>query len=272
MRPPRPGGPIPVPDRGRLGAFLGRDRRLYLYLLGDLDEPWWSRCDWFAREERGELVEVAMLYRGPTPTLLALSHQPERMARLVSSVLPELPGSFHCHLSPGVGAAFGEGWILGPAERCLRMTLEDRDAAAAADASGTVVLSASDTGELLELYRESYPESWFDPRMLSTGLYRGLREEGRLVSAAGVHVFSEEQGVAALGNIATRPEHRGRGYGTRVTAALTHAVMERARTVGLNVKEGNGPAMACYRRLGFRPAALYTEVMARSRDRGTRGG
>jgi predicted GNAT family acetyltransferase len=119
--------------------------------------------------------------------------------------------------------------------------------------------SPSDISELEAFYRASYPGNWFDARMLETGYYYGLREEGEIVSVAGVHVYSPAYGVAALGNIATRPDLRGRGLASRVTARLCQALLDHIPLIGLNVKADNRPAIASYRKLGFEAVGQYEE-------------
>jgi predicted GNAT family acetyltransferase len=112
---------------------------------------------------------------------------------------------------------------------------------------------------LVRLYDESYPGNWFDPRMLQTGQYFGLRESRQLVSVAGVHVYSERYRVAAVGNVVTHPAHRNKGYGRAVTARLCQLLLETVDHIGLNVKADNDAAMACYRKLGFEIIAPYGE-------------
>lgn len=89
------------------------------------------------------------------------------------------------------------------------MALINKDAARATSATGTSRLTAADLAEITELYSVSYPGNWFDPGKLDTELYFGVREAKKLVAVAGVHVYSAQQRVAALGNIATHPEYRG---------------------------------------------------------------
>jgi predicted GNAT family acetyltransferase len=91
------------------------------------------------------------------------------------------------------------------------------------------------------------------------GQYFGLRQDGRLVSVAGVHVYSEHYRVAALGNIVTHPAYRRRGYARQVMARLCQSVLEKVEHVGLNVKADNDAAIACYARLGFEIIAPYGE-------------
>lgn len=59
----------------------------------------------------------------------------------------------------------------------------------------------------------------------------------------------------------THPDHRNKGYGTRVTARLCQSLLESVELIGLNVKADNVPAMACYRALGFEIVAPFTEFM-----------
>jgi NAD/NADP transhydrogenase alpha subunit len=52
--------------------------------------------------------------------------------------------------------------------------------------------------------------------------YFGIKEENRLVSTAGVHVYAARYKVAALGIIATLPLTQKKGYGTRVTQSYAN--------------------------------------------------
>jgi predicted GNAT family acetyltransferase len=98
--------------------------------------------------------------------------------------------------------------------------------------------------------------------MLETGQYFGVRQGGKLVSAGGIHVYSRQYGVTALGNVATHPMHRGKGYGTAVTARICRSVGVSA--IGLNVKTDNTGAIASYTRLGFEIVASYGEYLLES--------
>ncbi len=97
------------------------------------------------------------------------------------------------------------------------------------------------------------------PRMLQTRQYFGLRVNGRLVSVAGVHVYSPVYRVAAIGNVVTHPAHRNKGYAKLVTARLCQSLLETVDHLGLNVKADNNAAIACYRELGFKIVAPYGE-------------
>ena len=99
------------------------------------------------------------------------------------------------------------------------------------------------------------------PTCWRSGPWFGLRERGELVCVGGVHVFSRRYGVAALGNVATAPERRGRGLARAVCARLCRELAAAVPLVGLNVAVANEPARACYRALGFREALRYEEAV-----------
>ena len=74
--------------------------------------------------------------------------------------------------------------------------------------------------ELEALYQASYPDTVFSAWMVQTGWYYGIRHGQAIVSVAGVHVYSSVYKVAALGNVTTHPDWRGRGLGRAVCASL----------------------------------------------------
>ncbi|MBI2761154.1 MAG: GNAT family N-acetyltransferase [Chloroflexi bacterium] len=120
-------------------------------------------------------------------------------------------------------------------------------------------LGANDLDALLDLYTH-YPENAFTADGLKTGIFHGVRDGRRLVAAGGTHVVSFRYGVAAVGNIFTRPETRGRGYATAITAAVTADLLALpCRDIILNVDVMNTAASSIYTALGYREHCLYWE-------------
>ncbi|MBD3161447.1 MAG: GNAT family N-acetyltransferase, partial [Candidatus Eisenbacteria bacterium] len=216
---------------------------------------------WYAPDETGEPSALALLYTGTAlPVLLALDADPEGpIGPLVEEVRPLLPPKLYAHLSGDLADRLAPRFEIEPHGGHWKMALARPEALEAIDPGGVVPLGLGDLPELLRFYEASYPGHWFERRMLEWGRYVGIREKGRLMSVAGVHVLSPGRGVAALGNIATRPEARGRGLAARATAALCRDLLGDVDRIGLNVKRDNDRAVSCYERLGFVRHALYAE-------------
>jgi GNAT superfamily N-acetyltransferase len=249
-------------DRAALADLFAPNPGLHLYSLGDLDDAYWHRTTWYADGES----EVVLQYAAPgLPVVLAFTERPERMRALLRELEPFLPRRFYAHLSPGLADVLAGAYRPDHHGDYTRMLLADGFAPGAVDTAACEALDFEHVHEVKEFYQQAYPGNWFDPAMLHTGHYFGIRRNGRLAAVAGVHVFSGRFKVAALGNIATHPDHRAQGLGTAVTARLCKSLLEHAHVIGLNVRADNRAALACYSRLGFVPVAPYEEIMFTAR-------
>jgi ribosomal protein S18 acetylase RimI-like enzyme len=256
-------------DKQQIAAFLGHEPARNVYLVGDLDDFFWPYTQWYGLEEAGELREVALIYAGTAlPVLLALGDDPERMRALVHGIRHVLPHRLYAHVGAGVLPALAEHYHTQSHGEHAKMALVHPERLAGSDTSAAERLTPADLDAVQAFYRAAYPDGWFDPRMLETGQYFGVRHEGQLASIAGIHVYSPEYGVAAIGNVATRPELRGRGLATVATAALCRSLRERVSHIGLNVRADNAAAITCYTRLGFESVAVYDEFMLAGRTDG----
>lgn len=238
-------------DLQAIEAFLRRAPYLHAYELGDLDPAELPHCTWYAR---APVDAVALIYRGlATPTLVALDHEaPDAAIRLLADV--PLPARFYAHVTPGIEAALqarATGELLG---HHLKMGLVGTP-----DAEPAIRLTPDDAPEVAAFYRAAYPASYFEPANLARGPYLAVRDGHGLAAIAGVHVYSPAQRVASLGNIATRPDARGRGHARRVTAALCRLLRPEIDVLGLNVRADNAAAIACYRAVGFEVRHHYDE-------------
>jgi ribosomal protein S18 acetylase RimI-like enzyme len=247
-------------DKSRIEAFLRKNAELHLYSLGDLDDFFWPQTTWYGWETDGGLQDIVLIYGGAgVPTVVGIGEHPAALCERMGEVVPLLPERFYAHLSPGVEEVFRQTHRIDSHGPHYKMALQNASRLAAIDCSGAVRLDPQDQVELVRLYDESYPGNWFDPRMLQTGQYFGLRVGGRLVCAAGIHVCSERYGVAAVGNVVTHPAHRNKAYAKLVTARLCHSLRAKVRHIGLNVAAHNQAALACYEKLGFEIVAPYGE-------------
>ena len=247
------------PDQ--IEPVLRRNVFVHVYALGDLDPAFWPFTTWYGLEVAGDIRAILLLYSAfDPPTLLALGDPPfDDLHVLLRCARPLLPAKVYAHLSPGCREALEPLARVDSRGPHVKMALVEP----ALDVPGTDQverMTHADVPALNALYAAGNPGSWFAPRQIDTGHYYGLRVNGELVSAAGCHVYSPTQRVAALGNIVTHRAHRGRGYAAGVTARLCAEVLKTVDHVGLNVKADNAVAVRCYERLGFRAVAEYEEV------------
>jgi len=251
---------ISLSDRDRIRAYFRRDPELHLYELGDLDDFFWPHTHWYGLEDRGDLRAVALLYTANAlPVVVAVGDQPP-LAELLDATRDQLPSRLYGHLTPGLYDALAPRYASEPHGDMLKLALADRARLAGVDTDSVLRLGAEDRAEMEQFFAHAYPGNWFDPRMLETGQYFGIRD-GALVAAGGVHVYSPAERVAALGNIAVAESHRGHGLATRLTARICRSLLETVDHVGLNVRRDNRAAIACYERLGFATVGPFEERM-----------
>jgi ribosomal protein S18 acetylase RimI-like enzyme len=250
-------------DKAMIADFLRQHVDLNVYALGDLDEFFWPSTTWYGLIEGGELRQVVLVYAQPElPVLLALSADASPYtARLLQAIGYLLPRRVYAHLTDDAAAVLADSYAMRSDGSYYKMALTDYKCLDRLDTSSVVQLSPADLPAIQALYRASYPGNWFDPRMLETGCYYGIWQDSALLSIAGIHVYSPQYRVAALGNITTHPEQRGRGLARITTAKLCQTMRSTINHISLNVSVENATAIACYRQLGFVPIATYGEYM-----------
>ncbi len=252
-------------DEPDLISLLTRDPVASAYMLGDLAKPYAEHCEWYALGEDGSQIEsVLLLYTGlRMPAVLAKGKTADIKA-LVEAARSDLPRRFYCHVRAEHISAFEPSFIVNRPKEMSRMGLRKEDFAGAGDVSDVEALTHRDTGAIMQVYQH-YPDNFFEPAQLGTGLYFGVKDGETLLSVAGIHVMSEVYDVAAIGNIVTLPDLRGQGLATRCVGRLLEALFDRVGHVALNVERANEPAIASYTKFGFRHSYPFVEGWAESR-------
>jgi ribosomal protein S18 acetylase RimI-like enzyme len=259
-----------ISDKKQLLAFLKTDPFLHIYSIGDLDDFFWERTTWYAWMEQGCIRALFLLYQGDNsaPTLLALEEQNRKAATaLLHDLRHSLPKHFYGHFSVHLLPHLGNWYNAEFSGLHLKMKLE-RDLLSPVlepQSQRAIHLQQGDLQRILTLYKDAYPGNWFDPRMLETGQYLGIEDAGRLVAAAGIHVYSTQYKVAALGNITTHPDFRGKGLSTLLTSSLCRQLFETVDWIGLNVAQSNIAAIRCYSKIGFVEHCRYEEILVTGR-------
>src|SRR5262249_53965022 len=158
-------------------------------------------------------------------------------------VMHLLPRKIYAHLTNGLLETMQEFYDVEDHGLHSKMALLHPEQCDQVDTSAVIPVTTADTDELKALYKVSNPEAWFDTRILETGCYYGIRQDNRLVSVAGVHVYSPTFRAAALGNVVTHPDYRSRGYAKANCAKLCQSLRGTIDTIGLNVLNSNAAAL-----------------------------
>lgn len=244
--------PHRLTDKTEIRSLLNTDREWSLYALADLDEGMFEHCDWWTLSGGLALVFHAIAIR----PIFVLGD-----AALTKQLLAALPvATGYLNLKADQLNAAEGIYRYRECHRMERMFLDTFRAK-----SGSVeALTSADCLEIEQLYASGDGGGIaFAEFQLRSGFFRGVRQRGELVAVAGVQVWSRSEGVAAVGNIFTRPDCRGQGRAQTVTSAVVASLREAGiRTIGLNVENSNATAIRVYERIGFHTHFSYFEGTA----------
>src|SRR5215210_1651904 len=241
-------------DRAMLRAFLEQDKIYAAYAVCDLEDREYPRTRWAAAYAGSDLVAVGMEYSGLTPQPLFLMGRNDGIESILRDVLRPRAAylAARTEAMPAVEALYRAD----PGPQMVRMWVDRvRFKPYPADVRRLLPI---EIGELNRLYQLGFA-SWLPSSAIAEGVYFGIRVGGRLVAAAGTHVISPEARLAVVGNVLTHVDHRGRGFATAVTGAVTAELLRTSDHVVLNVRADNPPAINAYRRLGYMEHARFEE-------------
>ncbi len=233
-------------DRVMLREFLERDRLYAAYAICDLEDREFARTSWGVAESDGEPIAVGLEYSGLTPQPLFVMGRNDGIEAILRDVLR--PRAAYVASLADALPAIEVLYRIEPGPPMVRMWVDrERFRPHPADVRR---LMPSEIGDLNRLYQLGFA-SWLPASAIAEGVYYGIRAGGKLVAAAGTHVISANARLAVVGNVLTHADHRGRGYATAVTGAVTEELLRSCDQVVLNVRSDNPPAIQAYRRLGF---------------------
>lgn len=238
-------------NKDAIRAILRRDPAWCVYALGDLSPDMFPKTEWFTPDLSLILKDYG------TSILFAMG------AGSVHEALDAVTWPAHLQVQADALDAIAQRTQLDGSREMWRMIWRGNRALQTDNLSTR--LGEADVPALLQLYAdgEKSGESpdFFYPAMVSRGVFFGVYEDSQLVAAAGTHLVSRAEGAAAIGNIYTRRNCRGRGLGRAVTTAVMRELAG-IETVGLNVRADNGAALTLYESLGFDRYCRFYEAVA----------
>ncbi|MDP6824066.1 MAG: GNAT family N-acetyltransferase [Dehalococcoidia bacterium] len=252
-------------NRDEIETYLRRSPDKHVYRLGDLDDTFWPRTSWYGARKGDELRAICLVFSLYDPSNVVAISEPDNdaMPALLNAIAADLPDFSEIHLGPEALGALDERFEVTSLVPHWKMTLRDRSRLESADTSAVRRLGTDEVPALEELFDAVYAgreaTNVFYPSMLDVGPYFGVEIEGRIVSSAGVHVYSKRRRVAAIANVATHPDFRGRGLATSVVAGLAAELALNCDHIGLNVAQANESAIRAYKSAGFEIIAEYYE-------------
>lgn len=239
----------------------------YIYQFSNLEPKEWKKIICYGLYEGSELKEIAMLCtKYDIPVLLAASFENKKYnTELIRRIKEILPANFYTHIDrETLENVFCENHIS-ESEELMNMGLYDYNTLNEKRESEAVRMGFDDLTQIKDLLISSYPEAWLDDELVKLNKNFGIRDQGKLISFAGLHAYSKEYQVAAVAHVTTHPDYRKKGYGEQVVASLSSDLKDDIKYIGLNVKTDNFPAINCYRKLGFREFGSFIACMIRSK-------
>lgn len=245
-------------DRDDIRRILQRDPRWCVYALGDLTPRMFDKCRWFTPD----LTLVLHDYG----TSILFAHG----VGSVREALDHVSWPVHLQVQQDALDAIARHATVTDVKHMWRMAWNGGDTEIA---DAVTRLGSNDVGALKRLYADGEasgesPDFFYDS-MVAAGVFFGMYEGRDLVAAAGTHLFAPDENAAAIGNVYTRRDRRGRGFSRAVTSAVLHR-LRHLQTVGLNVRDGNAAAIRVYESLGFVTHCPFIEAIAHPHDQPAR--
>ena len=242
-------------DKSQILAYLETDRLYAAYAIGDLEPGMFEQSTWAGAEEASRLQALALHFRGLKLPALFLMGDAGGLRAILEDVL--YPERAYLTCRPGRLSMTRDFYVWDETFPMWRMVLQP--ASFQAVRGDGIRLVPVHSNQLTELYALGGGNA-FSPAQMQHGVFYGVLLDGHLVAAAGTHLVSLTYGVAAVGNVFTHPDYRGRGYGTVTTSAVVAELLQCGiRDIVLNVGQDNAGAVRIYERLGFERYCPFLE-------------
>ena len=264
--------------------ILSQDPVWAAYAIADLRPDLARYCHWHVAPDASGL---ALLFFGLQPPVLLTAGSPQGVAAALTGA--DLPDEVFLSILPSHLPAVRQRYHRIAPYDMVRMVLPPGKQIQSTGQAARRLTSA-DANRLTTLYQHGgdYAPDAFDSSQLDDGFFYGIEDgDGTLAAAGGTHVAYRgqrplltdanlnstscsgsidktiSQGVAAIGNIYTRPDRRGQGYARAVSTSITRALQKDGFSlITLNVDKQNLVAISLYEKLGFEQHCQFFEGLA----------
>jgi len=230
--------------------FLAQDPVANVLPLGDLYSPLIQVSDVYSAIKSSQVVGVCTIYRAfSTPSIVFGTATPEIKRVLVKKALSEISNEFISLGQPTDIDLFKEHSTVLHDHREQQMIADPPEHIKCNIEA--VKVRKNELESLNKFYIDQHAEAW-TPIQFRAGPYYYIKQEDKIVSAAGVHLVTPQ--IAQLGNIITNEAYRNRGFATACISALAADLASKGRIISLFVRTDNAPAIHIYEKLGFHKA------------------
>lgn len=244
-------------SKSEILSILQSDKLYAAYPIGDLSDGLFEQTRWAVAEDGAGGSALGMVFTGlATPALFLMGATGAVQALVADRLTPQ---QAYLTIRPEHWRAVAAVYHCNDVRQMWRMHVT-KDLFRPVDARARRLFVA-DVPELNRLYSWG-GHDFFAAYQVEHGVYFGAEADGRLVAAAGTHIVAPHYGIAAVGNVYTHPDFRGRGFATACTGAVVAELLAKdCASIVLNVRQDNTPAVRAYTHLGFRVHCPYIETL-----------
>ncbi len=243
--------------------LLARDPVANVLPLGDLHQPLLGLSDIYCAVDNNQVVGVCAIYRAyPIPSIVLGTANQSIKQVLVKKAISEVSDDFLSLCQPEDTELFKNYSTVLHSHSEQQMIANPPKKIECGDVRVEKV-GKNELKSLDSFYGDHSAEAWL-PVQLKAGPYYCVKDNGKIISAAGVHIVTPQ--IAQLGNIITDKTHRNRGFATACTSVLATDLASKGRIISLFVRKDNDPAIHVYEKLGFCKANDIAFIVMRKRS------
>ncbi len=254
-----------ITEKEQLAEFFLKSPYVHLYKFMYMEPHMFPNTVWHASYDGDEIKAVSLIYKGKEQSAFYLLEDKNKnnAAEILDEIIGTLPDKLYSHVTPGLEAPFEKRYKVTSKKSQHTMGINGDMLVnnCIKYPQYTYKVNERDFETLYEYIQGINPGLFFGREMMKTGKYYMIRKNSDIISTAGVHFLNDKYKIAAIGNVATAPEYRGKGYASSIVASLVRDLWDDFEYIGLNVKAGNEAALKAYTKIGFVSATTHNEII-----------